>query len=241
MYSVSCIEVAWEIKKISLAACFSLVHFKLHMEEMWSLSENMGARTLNSWRWRIVSLISATISSLFILSIFIFFTFCFSISFLWYVNIVTVYYYICILYLPSPLLRMNQAGLLEPSWDVTEHLCMWTHAIKICKQHYRSVLFPVPFVMCHRVWRLQKKGFLLHTTRHVSVMNYNPVRRWNFTVSVRQASIADLTIAVNINGLLLSVLLLHCVDFVIWNKCMFSFCMFFTMLKVAAVALIIIP
>lgn len=80
----------------------------------------------------------------------------------------------------------------------------------------------------------------MHTARHVSVIKYNPVRWWNFTVNVRQASIEVLATDVSINGLLLSVFLQHCVDFVIWNKCLFSFCMFFTMLAVAAITLIII-
>lgn len=122
---MSFIVVAWEIKRIFFSSLFLLVHFKLHMEEMWMLSKkNKGACTLNSWQWRIVSLISATISSLFILSSFIFFTVRFFIFFLWYVNIVTVYCYLCSLYLPSPLLCMNQAGLLDPSWDVTVSMCV---------------------------------------------------------------------------------------------------------------------
>lgn len=129
-------------------------------------------------------------------------------------------------------------------WDVTASMCVWTHAIEICKPHYLSVLFSVPFAVCHKAGGIEKKkkNHASLSTRHVtsSVMKYNPVRWWNSTVIVRQASIEDLTTAVSVNGLLLSVLLLHCVDFVIWNKCLFSFCMFFTMLKVAAIALLLL-
>lgn len=73
----------------------------------------------------------------------------------------------------------------------------------------------------------------MHTAHHVSVMKYTPVRWWK--LSVCQASIAVLTTVVSLNELILSVLLLHCVEFVILNKCLFSFCMFFTMLAVAAI------
>lgn len=45
---VSFITVAWEILRTCVkAACFSSVHFKLHILEM---SKNKGARTLNSWQ-----------------------------------------------------------------------------------------------------------------------------------------------------------------------------------------------
>lgn len=136
---------------------------------------------------------------------------------------------------------MNQAGLLNLSWDVTVSMCV-CERMPLRSVNHITIQF---YFQCHsscvtKFEELKKTGFVPHTTRHVSVMKYNPVRRWNFTVNVRQASIADLTDVVSVNGLLLSVLLLHCVDFVIWNKCMFSFCMFFTMLKVAAIALIII-
>lgn len=123
---------AWEMKRIFLAACFfPPVHFKLQMEEKCSCCQKQGSSHLkNSWQWRIVSLISATISSLFILSIFIFFTVLFfSISFLWYVNVVTVYYYLCSLYLPSPLfvcvcVWFWRVCRIRPRCDC-EHVCMW--------------------------------------------------------------------------------------------------------------------
>lgn len=126
-------------------------------------------------------------------------------------------------------------------WDVTASMCVCERMPLRCVNRI-TVQF---YFQCHllcvtKVGGIEKKHASL-STRHVtsSVMKYNPVRWWNFTVIVRQASIEDLTAAVSVNGLLLSVLLLHCVDFVIWNKCPFSFCMFFTMLKVAAIALLL--
>lgn len=123
---------------------------------------NKDARTLNSWQWRIVSLISATVSSLFILSIYIFFTVDFSIFFLWYANIVTVYYYLCILYLPSPLTCVTPIGLSE---RVSVNACHWD----------LSTILPFSFTFsaigCVSATRI--KDDVLHD------MKYNPVRWWN--------------------------------------------------------------
>lgn len=223
--------------------CFSSHTFWRNVEAV----RVKGARTLNSWQWRMVSLISATISSLFILLIFIFSTVIFFPSyFLWYVNIVTVYYYLWSLYLP-PLSTV----VYDCSRRDCEHVCMWAHAIKVCKTHYQFSFISSAICCVFHLRNLnkqtkknkkEKRNMLrsaLGTSSHVS-WNIILSEGGKFTINVRQASIADLTTVVSINGLLLSVLLLHCVDFVIWNKCLFSFCMFFTMLKVAATTVIII-
>lgn len=244
-YSVSFVTVALGIEEdCFFCFFFSSLFFAgaFHVKDGRNVKrcQKQGS-TLNSWQWRIVSLISATISSLFILSTFIFFTVRFSIFLLWYVDIVTVYYYLCILYLPSPPLCMNQTGPLGPSWDVTVSMCV---CMPLRSVNHVTIQFSFQcHPLCvHRVWRIKKKNHASFCTRHVTSVSWNIIQSdgETFTVNVRQASIAVLTTVVSINGLLLSVFLLHCVDFVIWNKCPFSFCMFFTMLKVAAVALIII-
>lgn len=156
-------------------------------------------------------------------------------------NIVSVYSYLCSLYLPSPPLCMTRAGVLHPSDVCVRKSTHATHSWKPC---YRSVFFF--FSQCHllcaqRVWRTLKKKKEKNAsfcTRHIRrSLPWNIIQSDGETLqfNVCQASIAVLSTAVSLNGLLLSVLLWHCVDFVLWNKCPFSFCMFFTMLKVAAV------
>lgn len=114
-------------------------------------------------------------------------------------------------------------------WDVTVSMCV-CERMPLGSVNHVTVqfyfLFFYNFFQCHLLFEELTRRNTCCSAHHVSIMKYNPVRWWNFTVDVRQASIAVLTTVVSINGLLLSVLLLHCVDFVIWNKCPFSFYVF---------------
>lgn len=221
----------WELKRMFLAACSSSVHFMVEKEEMSTLSKTR-KHLKNGWQWRIVSLISATISSLFIPSTFIFFTLHFSIVCLRPVNNVTVYSLITFVFCIYPSISC------VCDWEVLRPSEMWLWACEgmplgIWKPCYHSVLFTVPSVVCSPSLKnfKRKGGKASFCTRHIPSVSWSLIQWDGETLNVRQASIAVLTTAVSINELLLSVLLWHCVDFVIWNKCLFSFCMFFTMLK----------
>lgn len=124
-----------------------------------------------------------------------------------------------------------------------------THAIHSRKPCFHSVLFFSSCAICCvlRVWRTlekrKEKKNLLHSasfcTQHICRSSpWSIIQSDGETLqfNVCQASIAVLTTAVSLNGLCLSVLLWHCVDFVLWNKCLFGFRMFFSTLKVAAVS-----
>lgn len=101
---------------------------------------------------------------------------------------------------------------------------MWTYAIKFCKPYYHSVLFSVPFIVTEFEKREEKKK-LFHSARgNLTSVSWNIIQSGGETLQfVHQASIAVLTTAVSINGLLLSVLLLHCVDLVIWVSVQFLY------------------
>lgn len=126
--------------------------------------------------------------------------------------------------------------------DVTVSMCVCERMTLSSVNHITVQFYFQCHSLCVTKAEESRKNMLrsAHGTSHWVSWNIIQSDGENFTINVRQASIADLTTVVSINGLLLSVLLLHCVDFVIWNKCLSSFCMFFTMLKVAAIALIII-
>lgn len=143
----------------------------------------------------------------------------FFIFFSWYVNIVPVYYY-C-LYLPSPLMCVwLRADLLDLSevW-LYACQCVCRHAIKRkCTPHYHSVLFSVPCAVSQRLKnskKEEKKKTCLSRCTTSRVMNYNLVRWW--TSQCPSSQYRRPHRGQSINGLLSSVLLLYCVDFVIWN------------------------
>lgn len=149
-----------------------------------AVKETKGPRTLNGWQWRIVSLIFATISSLFILSIFIFFTVHFSIFFLWYANILTVYYLCSRIFTLSTVVYDSDRSV-DSVWDVTVSMCVCE---RMPSRPVNHVTIQIYFE-CHSSGVAgfeglkKRKGtcFILDVTHPMSVMRYNPVRWWKLS------------------------------------------------------------
>lgn len=113
---------------------------------------------------------------------------------------------------------------------------MWMHAIQICKHHYRSVLFSVPFAVCCKVWRIKKNA--LFCTQHIMSVSWNIIQSDDETLtSVKPVLQSSPWLWEEMDFFYL------CYYYIVWilwyeiSVHSVSVC-FFTMLEVAAVTLL---